>query len=216
MEILKQLPEIVELDVEFSKSASVIFDIFITNMNKRLKIINTLRDDILDYVKKCNLINSIKIEKYTSSNYIFPKVNKEKNWKDFPSDLDDFWFASEIYIESIKDSDKSFGIQMRFDLKNIYLHFGQWGDKNEIEFFSFEYLSKFINDLKSKNINEIIQIVIEHPNISPSSDGKYITFEIPLEKIDNKDVLLNIYDNFKNHIVKKGLSDLEEYFFQKD
>jgi hypothetical protein len=210
MDLEKELPEFNELDIEFSKNIETLYNILASNFNKKIKIINILRDNLYEWTK--NEIKAYKkweIGKYAWCGINFPSVNKDKKIEEFPNfDI----IGADIYIK-IKEN-CGFNIQIGFYIDKLYWSIGQWWSeyRKGKELFNYNFYKKLKNKLDLKNEKEL-EVEITYPGTEnedeENKNNKYIEFLIPFTVIDNKKIITVFHKIFKKEVLKTSFEHIK-------
>ncbi len=197
---LEDLPEFDELDVEFSKNCETIYEIMVSNFNKRIKLVNILGEDLHEFVKQ-NLEGSQ--WKMTQNMVIDPNFPKKK--RNLSSE-----FENNICIESYlkinrKNKKNGFSISFYFYLQDFDWEAGQfYGNEKGDEFFNYPFYQNLRNKI-DKEADDKLKTSIIFPGTDDEHDEypdyKYIHLSIHPKIVDKREVILQYHNLFKKMVL---------------
>lgn len=208
---LEDLPEFDDLDVEFSKNCETIYEIMVSNFNKRIKLINILGKDLYEFVKENFEGTQWKITQYIEVDPAFPKKIRDENLSSE--------FGSDIYVESYlkinrKNKKDGFSISFYFYLKDFNWEAGQfYGNEKGDEFFKFPFYQNLKNKI-DKEADDKLKISIFFPDTDNEhedwKDWKFINLSIESEIVDKREVILHYHNLFKKMVLTPMIKHLNK------
>lgn len=199
MTLEKDLPEFDELDVEFSKNCETIYEIMVSNFNKRIKLVNILGEDLYEFVKGNLEGSQWKITQNMDFDP-FPKKKRDENLS--------YEFENDIFIESYlkinrKNKKDGFSISFYFCVNDFNWEAGQfYGNEKEQEFFSYPFYQNLKNKI-DKEADDKLKTKIFFPGNEndEDSDYKYLRLSIHPEIVDKREVILHYHNLFKKMVL---------------
>lgn len=207
MELKKLLTEFDELDAEFVKNESFIIDVVVSHLNKRIDVLNTLRDELYEWFVKTYSLNkkwSISKEVHVL-NSSFPK-KKGTSLTKFGEEI---FFTASIHFNLDKKSRIGFLFEYNFHKGNLFLSAGQWNVYAKMDTifpFSFYKDVKRTVDRKEKYISTIYYPGHENEE----GDGKWIDVGIPVFEMTDLDRVVDFQKTCKNMIVVPAIEYLRK------
>jgi hypothetical protein len=200
VELKKTLPTWDDLDIEITKNFDQLSDLYLAHYNKRIQIVNLLRNDIEEWVK-LKLKNSRKWE-ITRGGLVenYPKVDRQKVLVPYGK----CFFGLFIYLKK-KNSKRNlvFIIEVSSFL-NWYV--GQWDgygvNTNEIIFDLDDYeqaksrMKIYDKELKT----ELVYTGTQYED-NEDRNSKWIGIQIDAIKLINHDAIIYYNDLFKDKIL---------------
>lgn len=198
MTLEKDLPEFDELDVEFSKNCETIYEIMVSNFNKRIKLVNILGKDLYEFVKDNLERTQWRITPYIETENFPKKIRNENLFSEFENDIS---FESYLIINR-KNKKNGFSISFYFYLKDFNWEAGQfYGTENGDEFFNYSFYQNLKNKIDKEADDKLKTSIIFPGNDDETDDWKYIHLSIRPEIIDKREVILHYHNLFKKMVL---------------
>lgn len=187
MDLQNKLPQFKELDVEFSKNCRKVYDILMSNFNKRIRLIEACSDDLAEWLT-IELKNNKKwkITKDAIIDSIFPKV-KDRGFTKFSlnNEYEDLGFFRSIDLKKKHNSNSGIKIEVAFGLDKINWYIGQFnGYEDNEQYLDLNFYKEALNNVNIPD-NRKYKSRIVFPN-TPGIDS------------ENNDKLIDVSINFKD------------------
>lgn len=216
MDIKKQLPNYTKLDIEFSKNAEMIYDLFATTLKKRFAICDTLINDIVEFMKvKVKSKRGWKVAKEIGLwGDIFPRViNSKTEFSDFGSSFLDDISGFEFYsiIEKNTKKKQAFVIQIFLTLNTINWYIGQFSSyEDSAEYYTYEDYKNLQESIKPTKSDKY-KVDISYPGtIEAMNDSeKYLGLTLDFNKVKNNDDILSVHEKFKKEAIPPFLKKVK-------
>jgi hypothetical protein len=212
------LPEFDELDKEFSKNCKDLYDVMMTHFNKRIKLIETSRDILFDWLLETKRLKNSKtwdINKGANIDEVFPK-KKGGQIRGFEMDSgsEDIGIFSSVILEDKTKQKSGWCIEVGFGLENVAWYIGQFhGFEKNKEYFDVNVYKHICNKAKTKLPKNVgCEINYSHPDMSGTqeNDGeKWIEISIPCEYLSQKHVE-QLHKIIKSNVLTLMLNKLKE------
>lgn len=213
MELKKEFPQFDELDKEFSKNCTVLYNILTSNFNKRIKLIEASRDDLYEWLaQKLKGSKKWNIKKSASVDEVFPKHKKDGKLRKFEVDADneDIGIYATIDLENKTKLNTGLQIEIGFGLEEVTWSIGQFrGLENKEEYLDYKFYKKANNAIPKSNKYETN---ISFPNILGVEDvegQKYIEVSVRTEDL-NQELAIRVQRLIKTKILTLMVAHLKQ------
>lgn len=204
MDIQNKLPQFTELDVEFSKYCLKVYDILMSNFNKKISMIEASRDDLFEF-----LSNELKKKKWRifKSSYVddaFPKGNKDGRINKFrlEADTQDVGFYALIDLKKQKNANSGLRIEVTFGLDNVSWYIGQFDGYEEYEeYLDYSFYKKAKDSIFKRNICNVIVAFPKKAEAKEENGQKWIEMTVDSKDL-TKELIIEIQTIIKDDILK--------------
>jgi len=201
MELLESLPILDELEAEVIKNFDMVSDVLCSHLNKRIEILNLLRDDLTKWTRN-KLKGSDKWEIIPGGwVYGYPRLRNRQITK-FREDIFDLGYGVDIRDKS--RNSLGFSIEL---MGFLSFSAGQWepyGKESPEILFKLDDLKQIRERFTKKNVDLEIYMYYtgtEYEN-SDLKSGKYIGFTVQPSLLGKKEQVVNYYHLFIDEILE--------------
>lgn len=216
MELKANLPHFDELDVEFSQNCRMVYDILISNFNKRIKLIEVLRDDLYDFINKGMRSNkNLELSKSSRVDGSYPQKKGDQIKKfELDADYGDIGFFTLIDLQNKSNKNSGIRIEIAFGLEEINWYIGQFEDfKLGDEYFNYNFYKNVKSKFPKHPLYNVSIAFPNKPGVEDSDGDKWIKISVNFKDLapkNNQALIIKIQRELKAKVLDPMIVTLKK------